>query len=203
MVPLLVEGPTRGAGAAEHAVVLFEDLADLGHRAVAVVGHPFDEVERAAGPGSLVEDLLVGGPFDFTRAALDGARDGVVGHRSRLGVGDRLAQPRIAGKIAAAHTRGHGQLFDELGEDLAALGVEGPFLVFDCGPLRMAAHRRETSLGKRRCKLVAGQNRVNQGRLDGAGLRAGRARRRRHGRAGRSPGAGAARWTGKQRVRRA
>jgi hypothetical protein len=60
--------------------VLFEDLADFGNRAVAVVGHPLDQVERAAGAGALVEHLFVRGALDFTGTAFDGAGDGVVGH---------------------------------------------------------------------------------------------------------------------------
>ena len=47
---LAIERPSGRARGAEHAVVLLEDLADLGHGAVAVVGHALDEKERAAGP---------------------------------------------------------------------------------------------------------------------------------------------------------
>src|SRR4029079_10919847 len=120
------------------------------------------EVERPGRPGALVENFLVRGALDFTRASLDGARDRVVRHRLVFGVGDRLAQSRVAARVASSHARRHRELFDELGEELAALGVEGPFFVFDRGPFRVAAHARTTSLAKiGKGTLVAGQYGVN------------------------------------------
>src|SRR5207245_2236722 len=122
------ERPTRGAAAAEHAVVLLEDLSDLGDRAVAVVGHSFDEEERARWARAFVEDFFVGRAFELAGAALDGSVDRVVRHRLTLRVADRFTKARVAGRIAAAHTRGDGELFDELREELAALCVERALL---------------------------------------------------------------------------
>ena len=76
--------------------MLLEDLADLGDRPVAVVGHRLDEEERPGRAGALVDDLLVRRALDLAGAALDGPLDRVVGHRLALGVGDRLAQARVA-----------------------------------------------------------------------------------------------------------
>src|SRR5262249_31784661 len=129
-------------------VVLLEDLPNLGDRAVAVVGHSLDEIERARRAGALVENLFVSGSFDLPGTSLDGAGDRVVGHRLPFGVGDRLTKAGVTARVASAHACGDRQLLDELGEELAALGVEGPFFVLDCGPLRMAAHARKTSIGK-------------------------------------------------------
>ena len=125
---LAIEGPERDAGAAEVAVVLLEDLPDLGDGAVPVVGRALDEEERAVGAGALVEDLFVALAFDLAGAALDGVLDRVAGHRLPLGVGDRLAQARVVRGIAAAHAGRDGELLDQLGEELAALGVSAPFL---------------------------------------------------------------------------
>ena len=47
---LAIERPRGRAGAAEQAVVLLEDLPDLGDGAVAVVGHRLDQEERSGGP---------------------------------------------------------------------------------------------------------------------------------------------------------
>jgi hypothetical protein len=52
--------------------VLLEDLADLGHGAVAVVGHRLDEKQCAGRAGALVHDLFVCRALDLARAALDG-----------------------------------------------------------------------------------------------------------------------------------
>jgi len=65
-------------------------------------------------------------------------------------------------ELAAAHARRHRELLDELGEELAALGVESPFFVFDRGPLLMAAHSRKTSMPKiGKITLIARQYGVN------------------------------------------
>ena len=53
----------------------------------------------------------------------------VAGHRLPLGVRDGLAQARVPVRIAAAHAgAGDRELLDELGEELAALGVERALL---------------------------------------------------------------------------
>src|SRR5207245_1265990 len=102
------------------------------------------------------------GAFDLAGASLHGARDRVVGHRLVLRVGDRLAQSRVARRVASSHARGHRELLDELGEELAAFGVGSALLVFDRGPLRMAAHARKTSLGEiGGITLIAGHYGVN------------------------------------------
>ena len=147
---LALERPARGAGRAEDAVVLLEDLADLGHGAVAVVGHRLDEEERATGARALVDDLLVGRALELARAALDGALDRVAGHRLALGVADGLAEAWVAAGITAAHAGGDGDLLDKLREELPALGVEGALLVLDGGPLGMAAHWGGRTLVDRR-----------------------------------------------------
>ena len=62
------------------------------------------------------------------------------------GVTDRFAQARVCVWIAAAGARRHGQLFDELGEKLAALGVVAPFLCliechFECPDIENDPYR--------------------------------------------------------------
>jgi hypothetical protein len=52
-----------------------------------------------------------------------GALDHVLGHVHVQALVDRRAQPRVAGRVAAAGARRDRDLADDLGEDLAALGI--------------------------------------------------------------------------------
>ncbi len=52
----------------------------------------------------------------------------------------RLPQPGVAGRVAAAHSRGDGDLLDQLAEDFSALGVRRAFFMLDRTPFIMAAH---------------------------------------------------------------
>ena len=109
---LAIEGPARRASPAEEAVVALEDFSNLGDGAVAVVRHAFDEEERAAGAGALVEDLFVVCAFELSGALFHRAVDDVARHGLPLGVGDGLAQAGITAHITTAHARSDGELFD-------------------------------------------------------------------------------------------
>src|SRR5690606_15145866 len=130
----------RAVGA-EVPVVLGEGMADLGDGAGAVVGQAVDDHRGAAGAVAFVADFLVGRAVELTRATLDGAPDGVLGH---VGVG-RLVhgepQPRVRLRVGPAPLRGDGQLPDDPRENLAALGVGPLLLVLDVGPFGMTRHR--------------------------------------------------------------
>src|SRR5690606_30804458 len=71
---------------------------------------------------------------------LDRALDGVLRHVLAERLVHRRAQARVVGGIAAAEPGGNGDLTDQLGEDLAALGVLAGFLVFDVGPFAVTGH---------------------------------------------------------------
>ncbi len=49
-------------------------------------------------------------------------------------------QPRVHGRVAAAHLGGHGDLLDQPCEERAALGVLAALAVLNIGPLGMACH---------------------------------------------------------------
>ena len=59
---------------------------------------------------------------------------------AKLGGGDPDGNPRLRGAIAAAVARGDDDRPAELAPQLAALGVDGPFLVLDRCPVGMARH---------------------------------------------------------------
>src|SRR5262249_54629785 len=83
---------------------------------------------------------------ELAGSSLYGALDVVGRHVHCLGLVDRLAQAGIAARIAAAQPGSHRDLFDELREEPAALGVGSPFLVLDRCPLAMTGHRGRSSL---------------------------------------------------------
>ena len=93
---LSVEHPGHRVRGAEVAAVPAEGVADLGDRAVGVVGRGLDEDRGAARAVSLVGHLLVFAALELAGALLDGAVDVVVRHVHRLGRVDRGAQARIA-----------------------------------------------------------------------------------------------------------
>jgi len=73
--------------------------------------------------------------------------------RSIVGAGflDRGAQPRVAVDIAAAQAGRHRHLAQDLGEDLAALGVDGRLLALDRAPFAVTRHRNSSRTAAGRC----------------------------------------------------
>src|SRR5690606_17238303 len=95
---------------------------------------------HAAGGVALVADLLVVHALEFARGLLDRALDHVAGHVGAEGLVHRAAQARVGRRITAAGARGHRDLADDLGEDLAPLRVLRVLAVLDVRPLGMACH---------------------------------------------------------------
>src|SRR5256714_5546184 len=147
-VALALEYPVDRARRAEVAAVLGEDVWYLRDRPVAVVRHRVNHDGDAARPVALVSYLLVRDAFFGPRAAAHGAVNRVVGHVRALGVGDGFAKARVPFGVAAARPGRDLNLFNQLREELAALGVQSALLVFDGVPLRVSGHTRLCSLGK-------------------------------------------------------
>ena len=123
------------------AAGLGEDRADLGRRAVAVVGRRLDEDRDAARAVALVHDLLV---LDVVAAAgrlLDRPLDVVGGHVDRTRLVDGEPQPVVGVRVAAARARRDGDLARDLGEHGAALRVVDALLALDRRPFGMSGHR--------------------------------------------------------------
>src|SRR5262249_54361831 len=136
----LLKHPTHRTTFTKVTAVLREDMANLRHRAVAIVSHRLNHQCHTTGTVTLVSNLLVIDAFLFTRATANRAVDGVVWHVAGLGIIDRLAQTRVRIRVAAAATRCDSDLFNKLREQFAALGIERAFLMLNTMPLRMSGH---------------------------------------------------------------
>jgi hypothetical protein len=127
-------------GVGEVATVAGQGGAHLGGGPVAVVGEALDEQRHAVGRIALVGDRLpVGAAGLGARAPLDRPVDVVVGDRGLLGLVDRVPEGRVAQRVTATGARRHLDVLDELGEQLAALGVDRRLLVLRGRPLGVAA----------------------------------------------------------------
>src|SRR3989344_1220863 len=112
-------------------------MTHLAHGARAVIGLALDNHRGTARTVALVTDFFVARALEFAGTALDRAFDGVLGH---VGV-ERLVHHRAQTRIelgVAASTRSDGDLTDNLGEELAALGVLCALVPADVGPFGMA-----------------------------------------------------------------
>src|SRR5581483_9746859 len=141
--PLAREHPRYAPALAQAAAVAGERVADLLRGAVAVVGQALDEQRHPARPVPLVGDLLVlGAALELTRSALDRALDVLNRNREAPGLLDRGGERHVGLGVAAPALAGrhlHGP--KQLGELVAALGVEGALLSLDRRPLGMPGHR--------------------------------------------------------------
>ncbi len=132
--------PRHTAVLTEISAVLREEVADLRSGPIAIVGEQLQHHRDPAGAVAFEAHLLVRHSGELAGAAMDGPLDVVGGHVGRLGGGDRGAQPGVAVRVAARFARRDRDLTDDLGEELAALGVGPPLLVLDRAPLVVARH---------------------------------------------------------------
>src|SRR5439155_9025279 len=131
---LALEEEADVAGAAHLAAVALEDLAHFAVGAVAVVGEHVDQDGHAAGTIAFVGDLFKRYAFGLAGAALDGPFDVVLGHADFAGLVNGIAKLEVGFGVAAAVPRGDDDRPAQLAEELAALGVDGAFLVLDGCP---------------------------------------------------------------------
>jgi hypothetical protein len=128
-------------GLAEVAAMLGEGVAHLGAGAVAVVGRRLDQHRNSSRPVAFVHHGLERSRVAALAGPLrDRALDVVLRHRRVLGLLHGERERRVALDVAAAVLRGDGDRARELGEELAAAGVDDRLLVLDPGPLGMACH---------------------------------------------------------------
>ena len=138
---LAVEQVGHRARVGQRAAVAGHRGADLHGGAVAVVGEALDQQRDAVGAVALVHDRLVVGAAGLgAGAALDRAVDVVVGDRGLLGLLDGVVERRVAGRVAAARARRDLDVLDQLGEQLAAPGVDDGLLVLGGRPFGVAGH---------------------------------------------------------------
>src|SRR5262249_10997348 len=135
-----VELVRHGSGAGHLAAAALENLAQLRLRAVAVVRHHVYQDGDAAGAVALVGDFLDDLAAQLAGAALDGPLDVVLGHADLPRLVDGVAQLQVHGRVAAAAPGCDDDRPAQLAPQLAALGVNRPFLVLDRRPVGMPGH---------------------------------------------------------------
>ncbi|ENN87315.1 hypothetical protein RHSP_26082 [Rhizobium freirei PRF 81] len=126
----VVEGEGHRTGFAKRAAGLCKDRADVGSRAVAVVGQRFDDDRRAARAVAFVTDRIVILGVGTGRL-LDSAIDIVLRHRLRLGVLNRQAQARVHGRVRQARLGGDGDFTRQLREHFGTHRVLTTLAVHD------------------------------------------------------------------------
>src|ERR1700730_11327857 len=116
--------------------------------------------------GPLVVDRLVGGPAGFEPgAAADRPVDVVAGDRVLPRLLHRVVERGIPAQVGATGPGRDLHVLDQLGEQLAAPGIDDRLLVLGRSPLRVAAHERSLtmstkSLWTRRSPVSSGWNAV-------------------------------------------
>ena len=115
-------------------------MTHFGSGTVAVVGHRLDDDRYAARRITFIGKLdhVVG--IVGADAARNGTIDGIAGHVGGQRLVHGQAQTRVVRRDAAALPCSDGQLTDQLGKDLAFLGILPLFAVLDVGPFRMTSH---------------------------------------------------------------
>jgi len=83
-------------------------VPEVGHCAIAVFGHAFDDYSHAVGAITFVHDLFVYvAIFAVAGAALDGAFDVIFRHVLSASFFNSNAEPGVAVRVAAAFARSH------------------------------------------------------------------------------------------------
>ena len=116
-------------------------MTHFGYGTVAVVSQTLNHDGRAGRAVTFVYDGLELLAIATTGATLNGTVDGVAGHVVGQGGSHRSTQTRVVGRIGITQTRGGSDFADQLGEDLATLGILSGLAVFDVGPFTVTCHR--------------------------------------------------------------
>src|SRR6266540_4054641 len=131
-------GDRTGLG---HAAVLFgEDVADLGYGPVPVIAGEIDQQGATARPIAFQLELFKMDAGKLAGAALDRLLGVVRRHVDVFGFEDCESEAGVAVRITAAEAGGDGDFTDDLGKDLAALGVYVRFVPLRGCPVTMAPH---------------------------------------------------------------
>ncbi len=112
-------------------------MPQLGDRPVLVICEGLHVYGDPPWSVSLVTHFLVGCPFQFSCAFLDGSFDVIRGHIHSLGICDGLSQARIGIRITPPDTSRYSEFTDDFRKNLSPLSVLGSFFMFDGMPFRM------------------------------------------------------------------
>ena len=111
----MVEHESHAAAVAQRTAALVEIHADVGHRAVGIVGRSLHEEGDAVRAVAFVDHLLVIGGI-LLGGTLDGTLDVLLGHVLGLGVLNQNAQAGVARRVGTSGLDGDLDLFAQLGE---------------------------------------------------------------------------------------
>ena len=137
---LAIELKCDAARGGDAAAVFRENRADVGGRAVEVVGGHFDDEGDAGGAVAFVGDFLDALAAEFAAAFFDGAFDIVFGHGDGFRIFDGGTESGVGGWVAATGAGGECDFMRALAEDPAFDGVDSGLDVFDLGPLVVTGH---------------------------------------------------------------
>ena len=129
------------------AAVFGENRANVGCRAIEVIGGHFDDEGNAGGAVAFVGDFLDGVAAEFAGAFFDGAVDVVLGHGDGLGIVDGGAKASICGRITATGAGSEGDLMGAFAEYSAFDGIDSSLDMLDLGPLVMTGHGKGMEWG--------------------------------------------------------
>src|SRR6056297_1308559 len=125
---------------AKVTTALAESMADLGHRAIAIVGHRFDQHGYAAGSIAFIGDFLDIVTVAGAGTSCDSPIHGVPGHIGTKRLVHRRSEPRIVLWQRPTLPGGDHEFADQLGEHLSALGVLSRLAMLDVGPFAVTSH---------------------------------------------------------------
>ena len=115
-------------------------MTHLSHSAVPIVGHGLhqhsDPTRRVAFVGEFLHVVVLG----VASTASDSAINRVAGHIGAERLIHRRTQTRVILDHAAALLGSDGQFTNELGEELAALGILSCLAVLNVGPFTVSCH---------------------------------------------------------------
>lgn len=115
-------------------------MTDFSNGTITVIGHHFYEHRDPTGGIALIGELFHVVGIVVTGTASNSAIDGIAGHVSTEGFIYRCTQPRIVLNNTTTLLGGHHQFTNQLGKQLAPLGILGGLAMLNVCPLTMPCH---------------------------------------------------------------
>src|SRR5271170_6122143 len=139
---LALEHPRNASLFTEVATVLGERMADLTNRSVAVISRDGYQHRGATWAVAFKQDFVDLAAFQLAGAAHNGPFDVIGRHADCLGSQNGGSQSGVTVGIAATPASSNHDFLNEAREDLAALGIEGSFLVLNRRPFAVSRHEK-------------------------------------------------------------